>query len=202
MRISGAILAAGMSSRMVRNKLLLPFRGMTVIEHVLHAAIDTSLDGIMVITGHERKRMEEIVGGISNTRVRPIFNPQFAQGRAESIKTAVQRAQNADALLFLVGDKPTIGAALVEKTLNAFKAEKPDICYVKTPSGRGHPIMFSKRVFPELLALRGDIVGDDLIARHGDGILEITDGEIQWDIDTDDDYERLLTSMPEAVSHD
>lgn len=202
MHVVGAILAAGMSTRMGTNKLLLPYRGMTVIENVLKSAVDSSLDEILVITGHERERIENAISRVVTARVRPVFNPYFERGRSESIKTAVRNAQDARALLFLVGDKPALRDELIAATIAAFKRERPEICYVKTPTGRGHPIIFSSNLFPELMALEGDFVGDDLIARHADAILEITDEEIQWDINTSDDYRRLLASIPKVIPDD
>ncbi len=202
MRVTGAILAAGMSTRMGQNKLLMPFQGITVIERVLHSALATSLDEILVITGHERERVEGIIENISDTRLRSVFNANFARGRAESIKAAVREVKEADAILFLVGDKPIISTALIEKTITEFREQKPNVCYVQTPHGRGHPIIFSRGLLPELLALEGDMVGDDLIAGHASNTLEVGDDEIQWDIDTWDDYQQLMVSSAEASHHD
>jgi molybdenum cofactor cytidylyltransferase len=202
MRITGAILAAGMSTRMGQNKLLLPFQGTTVIGRVLHSALATSLDEILVITGHERERVERIIENISDTRLHLVFNANFARGRAESIKTAVREAKESDAILFLVGDKPIISTALIEKTITEFREQKPNVCYVQTPHGRGHPVIFSQELFPELLALEGDIVGDNLIASHANDTLEVGDDEMQWDIDTWDDYQQLIVSRAEASHHD
>lgn len=193
MKIVGAILAAGRSSRMGRNKLLLPYKDHTVIEEVLGQILESDLEEVIVVTGFEREYVEQLIKKIRNDRVRIIFNENFELGRAESIKCAVRNiSDQTDAILFMVGDKPTVRAELINRAISEFKRESPDILFVKIPAGRGHPIIFSRRLFAALLKLEGDTVGDGMIAAYKDGVVELPDGEAQADIDTLDDY-RILT---------
>lgn len=193
MKIVGAILAAGTSSRMGRNKLLLPYKGHTVIEEVLVQISQSALDEIIVVTGFERDRIERLVKAKYKDRIKIISNENFRLGRAESIKCAVRNVSDqTDAILFMVADKPTVRANLINRAIAEFRKKSPEILYVKTPAGRGHPIIFSKELFDELQALEGDEVGEQLIARHKDNVIELTGEESQIDIDTLEDY-RMLT---------
>jgi molybdenum cofactor cytidylyltransferase len=196
MKIAGAILAAGTSSRMGCNKLLLPYGEHTVIGEILCQMQKSDLDDILVITGFEREYVERLIQKDHNDRIRIIFNENFELGRAESIKCAVRSiGDQTDALLFMVGDKPTIRTELINRAISEFKRKLPDILYVKTPAGRGHPIIFSRRLFAALLKLEGDTVGDEIITEYTDGVVELSDTETQADVDTIDDYRMLIDRM-------
>ncbi len=178
---------------MGRNKLLLPYREHTVIEGVLGQILESDLDEVIVVTGFERGHVERLIQKNHDDRVKIIYNESFRRGRAESIKCAVRNiSDRTDALLFMVGDKPTVRAELINRAISEFKKKSPNILYVKTPAGRGHPIIFSKRLLDELLKLNGDMVGDEMIAKYKSGVVELPDGAVQADIDTIEDY-RILT---------
>ncbi len=193
MKIVGAILAAGTSSRMGRNKLLLPYKGHTVIEEALLQILESDLDEIMVVTGFEKDCIEQLIQKEYKDRIKIVYNENFRLGRAESIKCAVRNVgRQAEAILFMVADKPSVRTNLINGAIAEFKKKLPEILYVKTPAGRGHPIIFSKILFDELLKLNGDMVGDEIIAGYKNGVAELADGEVQADIDTIEDY-RILT---------
>jgi molybdenum cofactor cytidylyltransferase len=192
MKIVGAILAAGTSSRMGRNKLLLPYKEHTVFEEVLSLLLKSDLDEVIVVTGFEKERIEELIKNKRKDEIKIVYNEDFKLGRSESIKCAVRNAgDRADALLFMVADKPCVRADLVDRTIAEFKKKSPEILYVKTPEGRGHPIIFSKKLFEELLKLSGDMVGEEIIGRHMDDVLELPDSAVQVDVDTIEDYNIL-----------
>ncbi len=178
---------------MGRNKLLLPYREHTVIEEVMVQLLKSDLDEIIIVTGFQREQLEQLIQLNHKDYIKIVYNENFRLGRAESIKCAVRNVgDRADAILFMVGDKPTVGAELISRAIAEFKRKSPDILYVKTPAGRGHPIIFSKRLFDELLMLDGDMVGDKIITNHMNNVVELEDSEVQADIDTIEDY-RVLT---------
>jgi len=194
MNIMGIILAAGTSSRMgSANKLLLPYKDHTVIEEVLTQMSESAVDGIVVVTGHYRDRIEGLLAGFPADRIQPIYNPDYRLGRAESIKCAIRQvAGKADAALFMVADKPGIASGLIDRAIGLFKKERPALLYIETPSGRGHPVIFSRSAFDDLMSLQGDCVGNELVARYADDTVTLKDENMQIDIDTEDDYKMLL----------
>ncbi len=192
MKITAAVLAAGKSSRMGSNKLLLPYGDHTVIEEDLIRLYDANPDEIILITGFENERLEAVVKKRFGDRIRIVFNDKYELGRAESIKRAVENVSSeADAILFMVGDKPTVSSGLIRRAIEKFGSESNLILYVKTPEGRGHPIIFSRDLFQELLRLSGDKFGDDLIEEFKSDVIELDDSEAQLDINTPNDYRRL-----------
>lgn len=191
MKISGVVLAAGISSRMGHNKLLLPYKGHTIVEEVFAQISNADLDEIIIITGFENDKIEGIIKKCGD-RFRIVYNDRYESGRAESIKRAVENvSEEADALLFMVGDKPTVNTDLFNRAIEEFKKKSPSILYVMTPKGRGHPIIFAEKLFGELLELSGDTVGNGLIEKYNDDVAALENGEMQVDIDMMDDYEGL-----------
>jgi len=63
---------------------------------------------------------------------------------------------------------------------------------VRTPIGRGHPVIFSKKTFGDLLELEGEPAGDTIFEKYRDDAVVIEDDKEQIDIDTPDDYRRVL----------
>jgi molybdenum cofactor cytidylyltransferase len=89
--------------------------------------------------------------------------------------------------MVLLGDMPHITSGLINRILDGFDpAKERSICVAAADGRRGHPVLWSKAYFPEILALQGDVGAKSLMARHGDHILEIEtqDGAVLTDIDT------------------
>ncbi len=196
MMMTGVILAAGTSSRMGQNKLLLKYRHHTVIEETLRQVVNSLVDSVVVITGHEADRIETVVKKFPYDRITTIHNDQYLLGRAASIKCAIRHLdKQAEAVLFMVADKPEVSTGLIDRAIAGFDQSRPAILYVKTPAGRGHPIIFSHRLFPELLLLNGDCIGKALVAKYAAEAIEIPDRKVQRDIDTPEDYKQLRKRM-------
>ncbi len=200
MAITGVILAAGMSSRMGSvNKLLLNYKGHTIIEETLRQMMNSTVDNIVIITGFEHTEVEQALDSHLDDRTRFVYNADYRLGRAESIKCAIAAiADQTDAALFMVADKPGVASHLIDKAIERFRTDRPAILYVETLNGRGHPIIFDKRVFDDLLSLNGDRIGDELVSSYCDDLVRLADETPQIDIDSEDDYRILL----ETESHD
>jgi molybdenum cofactor cytidylyltransferase len=194
MIIPGIVLAAGTSSRMGSvNKLLLKYKDHTVVEEVLEQLSDSKIDDILVVTGFERTRIERLFADRPMGSVSFICNENYRLGRAESIKCAIRQIESrADAALFTLADKPGITSTLINKAIDCYLRDRPAILYVEIPSGRGHPIIFSKDLFGDLLQLKGDCVGDELVAKYKDDLVTVKDDARQIDIDCMADYRILL----------
>lgn len=194
MIITGIILAAGTSSRMgAANKLLLKYKSHTIIEEVLEQLSNSKVDEILVVSGFEGERIERILSDHMTGRVSIVFNRDYRLGRAESVRCAIRQIDGtADAALFMVADKPGVTSDLIDRAIDRFREDRPAILYVETPAGRGHPIIFSKRVFDDLQSLQGDHAGDRLLEKYRDDTVRLEDNSEQIDVDSEADYQRLL----------
>lgn len=201
MKITGVLLAAGLSSRMEDgNKLLLPMDGQTMIEAVLGNMINSSLEEIIVITGHDSKRVEQALSGQARPGIRIVENKSFAEGRASSIACAMAALEpQCDAALFMVADKPTITSSLINEAISLFTSQQPDILAVKTPSGRGHPIVFNRTMFSELTKLKGDRIGLDLTDLNINNVCWLHVKKDQPNINTRQNYDHLMATMSEVT---
>lgn len=197
MNICGVILAAGRSARMKQgNKLMLGFGTVTVVEQTLQNLIGSAVTSIVIVTGFENNCLVSILKPHMKDRVTIVHNADWSTGRASSIGCAVEHApSDADALLFLPGDKPTIGASLVNRSLELFTQHHPAILYVKTETGRGHPIIFDRSLYEALSALTGDLVGNELIEKNRSKTFELEDSSWQSNINTDADYQTALKHL-------
>jgi CTP:molybdopterin cytidylyltransferase MocA len=169
-RVSAILLAAGASTRMGRQKALLPWHGATLLEYQLEQ-LASSVEQIIVVTGCEPERVTTIAAAAGATVV---HNDAWRTGKASSIVTGLRAvAPDADAILLLAVDQPR--AADVHATLLAEHARAHASITVPVSDGhRGHPIIFDRSLLPELLAISEGTQGvREVLRRRADDIVEV-----------------------------
>jgi molybdenum cofactor cytidylyltransferase len=186
--ISAILLAAGESKRMGRMKLTMPLGEDTVIEQVVSHLLSSSVDEIVIVLGHESKQVRQTIG---DKPVKFVLNNDYALGMSTSIIAGLNELDDrAEAVIVVLGDQPFIYSEIIDKLVQAYENNDKGIV-VPTYRGRnGHPVIFDMKYKTELLALKGDEGGRQLIAENGNDVLEVpVDAEgIIKDIDTPDDY--------------
>lgn len=191
-KVAGIVLAAGESSRMGRTKQLLPFRGKTILECVVDSALASSLDRVVVVLGHHA---DEIAPLMKGRDVTVVLNPCYAAGQSSSLRAGL-RALDAevDAVLFLLGDQPLVTPVIIDSILAAYAASPTPIVLPACEGRRGNPALFSRETFPRIEALEEDQGARPLFAEYVGRILTVPlpDPAIHFDVDTEDDYRRLL----------
>lgn len=196
MMISGVLLAAGGSRRMGKNKLLLPYGNHTVIEQSLFQLSVSDVDEVLVISGFQHNKLSDIIKRRFKEKIKIVYNENYRSGRSESIRCAVNSLdEKSDAVLFMVADKPSVKTDLINRAITEYKKYMPLLLYVGTPGGRGHPVIFSRKLFSELLELKGEPTGESIFDKYGDYTLVIDDDNDQIDIDTPEDYRRILETV-------
>lgn len=183
-RIAGVVLAAGMSTRMGRNKLAMPFRGKPLIHHSVEAALRAGLDPVIVVTGHEANAIEHCLADLDVHFVR---NGAFAEGLSTSLRAGIKAVPAAcDGAMVLLGDMPEISASLVSRVAAAFNPDQGRaICAAMFQGERGHPVLWGRRLFAEMEKLAGDAGARALIERHPDLVCDIEAGSDAPLIDID-----------------
>ena len=197
--ISAIILAAGESTRMgAENKLLLPFQGTTLLGATVTAVTHSRVGETIVVVGHEQERVRKALAGLP---VRIVFNPDYREGMSTSIHAGV-RACSPDTrgLMICLSDMPRVGSADLNRLIDRFEGADQDAIVLPTFSGqRGNPVLFSCRFRPEVLAVRGPTGGcKSVVKAHPEAVIEVPlerDNVLQ-DIDTPEDYRRLLGANP------
>jgi molybdenum cofactor cytidylyltransferase len=187
--VTGVILAAGASRRLGQPKQLLPFRGGTLLGATLDVARQCRFDQLLVTLGGASQAVREQVD-LSGAEV--VDNPEFGEGCGGSVATAINRVDpRADGVVLLLGDQP--GVAVASTYGLVAKAQGSPIGVCRYRDGLGHPFWFSRAMFAELGGLHGDKAVWRLLHSGEYDVAELeVDGDVPVDVDTWEDYERLL----------
>jgi len=171
--VAAVILAAGRSTRMGGpNKLLAEIGGRPLARIAAEQALASRAKPVIVVTGHEREKVE---GALKGLPVRLVHNPDFAQGLGGSVRTGIAAVPGeADGAIVCLGDMPQVDAALIDRLIAAFAPEQGALAVVPTIDGqRGNPVLWSRRFFPDLMAIEGDVGARHLIGRYGEAVVEV-----------------------------
>ena len=127
---------------------------------------------VIVVAGHERERVEAALKGLP---VQFVHNPDFAGGLGGSVRTGIAAVPAAaDGAIVCLGDMPQVDAALIDRLIGAFDPDKGALAVVPTIKGhRGNPVLWSRRFFPDLMAVEGDVGARHLIARYAEAVTEV-----------------------------
>ena len=182
------ILAAGQSRRMgSQNKLLLPYMGKSMVEHVVTMALEADVGPVVVVTGHEADQVRD---RLAQYNVVFTHNPRYAEGLSTSIKAGVGEMSNqvVQGTFVCLGDMPHISAALIKQIANAFDPIERPICVPTTRGKMGNPVLWSATLFPQLATIEGDSGAKSLIGQLTDLVHEVAveDDAIFVDHDTPD----------------
>ena len=185
-RIAGLVLAAGRSTRMGGpNKLLEEINGRPLVRIVAEQALASRASPVIVVTGHQRERVERALAGLPVTVV---HNPDFADGLSTSLKAGIKAVPpDADGAIVTLGDMPQVSAKLIDRLIAAFDPERGALVVIPTIDGkRGNPVLWARRFFSDLLAVEGDIGARHLIAGYAEAVAEVAieDAAALTDIDT------------------
>ena len=163
-RIAAVILAAGRSTRMGGpNKLTAEIGGRPLVRIAAQEALASRARPVVVVTGHQRERVEAVLTGLD---VKRVHNPDFAAGLSTSLKVGLTALPpEIDGAIVCLGDMPQVRASLIDQLTAAFDPERGALVVVPSIEGkRGNPVVWSRRFFPELMALEGDVGARHLIA--------------------------------------
>lgn len=187
------LLAAGLSSRMGRFKPLLPLAGKPLLRWVVDAYLRVlAPSNIVVVVGHQQ---ELVCESLASTCVRTIFNPDYPQGMLSSVQTGIRAiAGEASAAFVSLGDQPMIQPATIQRLAETFTKDRPLLAQPCHQSRAGHPILISSEGFDEILSLSaGQTLKTFVSANVARTLLvEVDDPGILLDVDTLEDYQRLV----------
>lgn len=188
MKLAAIVLAAGKSSRMGSNKLLLEVGGKRVLNHIL-----SKLSHIptIVVLGHKPDDLKDLVESHGATTV---HNPNYEKGMTTSFQTGLGVLPNdVDAVFMVLSDTFGFKAELLERMVKKL-TENEDILIVSPvyDSRRGHPVLFRSKILDEFRQLGNDETLRNIVNRHGSKHLYVeSDIWATIDLDTPEDHERV-----------
>jgi len=180
------ILAAGLSTRMGAQKLLLPVGGKPMVQHGLDLVERMGFARCVLVT-------TPLVAERVVTGVRIVINPAPEVGQSGSVRLGVLAAEPGSSLLFLTGDQPFLDTATLDVLLAADDGDS--IVYpVGLDGAPKSPVLFGARFREELLALTGDEGGRQVRREHPEACraVLVVDERVLLDVDTREEYEGIL----------
>jgi len=173
--LAAVILTAGESRRMGSPKALLPYQGRPFLEHLIE------------VTRHEKISVQRVVLGagaeeISRAlRLDPetiVLNPHWEQGQLTSVQAGLRSLpEGTDGMLLALVDHPLISAALIGELIERFYSSEKAIVLPTFKGQRGHPVIFSSKLYAELLDAPVDKGARAVVWAHEHDLVEVSTGE-------------------------
>ena len=170
------VLAAGLSTRMGRNKLLLELGGEPVVARAVRCASDAGLDPVLIVLGHDADRVR---AAIAHLPAATVTNPQPAHGIHSSLRIGFEalagQPHEPGAAVVLLGDMPLVSPAMVRRLVERWRASRVHPPLVISVYGDvvAPPILYGASLFAELCSLGDEGCGKRVVKRHRAAALEV-----------------------------
>lgn len=181
----GIILSGGLSSRAYANKMLFMVDGKPLIIHAIEG-MKPFVNRIIVVTGRYHDEINSLLKNQKNISI--AYNKDYEKGMFSSVLTGVKSLSPDEDFFILPGDCPFVKASTYRSLLKGVKSIRVPVYN----SHHGHPMFVSKTLKAELLKMHID----DNLKKFRNGYdfesIEVDDKDVLVDIDTRDDYEKIL----------
>lgn len=160
----------------------------------MEVACSSIASEVVVVLGANARDIKQVLD--PKRRASIIENESWAEGLGKSLSRGMdyllENQTGIAAVLVMLCDQPLIEAGYLNKMIGSFHEGKGQIIATSYGDHQGVPALFSARYFTELQSLENDFGARDLLKKHEDEIYPLSAGNILPDIDTPQDYERLL----------
>jgi len=194
--ISLVILAAGESTRMKENKLLLKLDGETLIERVVKTVKGSSADEVIVVLGHEAEKVREQLVKLD---CKVVVNENYMRGQSESVKVGLAAvASSAEAVMILPADVALIDAESINSVIDEHRKSKSQIVIASHKHQSGHPILLDRALFQEVSQIDESALGlKAVINRHRSEVkyVEVGTENVLIDIDTREEFDKYFRTL-------
>lgn len=190
------ILAAGNSSRLGEPKQLLQFQGKSLIRHISEAAVEVVDSNVIVVTGFNSSLVER---ELEELPCHFAFNPNWQEGMSASIKTGIRALEshnpNVKGCILAVSDQPFVSSLIFNALIHSFETTGKSIVASEYSGALGTPAFFAASYFPALIQLSGAEGAKKLFNRYTDDVSAAAFPQGSIDIDTREDYNRLISGI-------
>jgi molybdenum cofactor cytidylyltransferase len=189
--ISGLVLGAGASQRFGPPKQLLPYRGTTMLGWVVDQAQQAAaLDEVVVVLG---RAADEIRERVNFGTARLVENPIFGEGCSSSYRAGIGALNpESSAIMIILGDRPQVRPEIINHLADDWREQETAIALCSYRGRKGHPMIFARSMFTELVDLHGDKAAWKLVDANESTVREVRfDLPYPDDINTPEDFARL-----------
>jgi molybdenum cofactor cytidylyltransferase len=192
-RLAAVVLAAGSSTRMGRNKLLLDWGGETLVRRAVRAAAGAGVDEVIVVLGHDASRVHAELEGLPCS---PVLNPDHAEGAGTSVRTGVRHVSaEVDALVVVLADMPFVTAEMIGTLVRRYRETGAPLVVSHYGDVQAPPTLYDRALFAELLAIPGERCAKQVVRRHeGEAVVVDWPDEALRDIDAPADYDDAVAA--------
>lgn len=163
--IVGLLLAAGGARRFGSQKLVAPLAGEPLVRHAARALIACT-DSAIAVVGNGAAIVES---ALNDLKIAVVQNPDWSTGLASSLRCGIAALPaDAEAVVVMLGDQPQIDPAVIRAVIDTWRHSGRAIVAARYDEVQGHPVLFAREVFDELLALEGDRGAKSVIERIAD----------------------------------
>ena len=180
---------------MGRPKQLLDWHGRPLVRAAAETALAAGLDPLVAVVGAARA---EVIAALAGLPLRIVANPSYLAGQSTSLRAGVAAlGPDVDAAVVLLGDQPFVTVEIVGRIVAEWRASGAVIVAPVYAGQRGNPVLFDRAVFADLLAIQGDQGARAVLAADPSRVrlVHFDDARPLADVDTPEDYERLLSSQ-------
>lgn len=193
-KVPGLVLAAGRGRRFTGgNKLAAALDGRPVLRHVVENALASRLDPVIVVLGCQAEDGLRALAGLTDPRLRVVFNPLWEGGKASSIEVGLREVPFlAPGVVSLLGDMPRVKPWLIDRVIEEFELSGR-LTFPVFEGRKGYPTAFPRALFEEIRHLTGDDTAMAAVREHWNEAVKIQlqDGSTQADVDTPADLDLL-----------
>jgi molybdenum cofactor cytidylyltransferase len=214
--IAGIILAGGKSSRFGKAKQLLDYHGQPFVRVVAETALKAGLSPVILVSGANSEKVEAAVKGLP---IKVVHNPDWENGQSTSIRAGLlecgsslawtpgratssfaeaelRHSKQVGGAIFLLADQPQVSVEVLRALVERHSQDLPAALAPYVFDQRANPVLFDQITFSDLLALQGDTGGRAIFSKFSPRYLNWYDKRLLLDVDTPEDYQKLLDEEP------
>jgi molybdenum cofactor cytidylyltransferase len=188
------ILAAGSSSRLGHPKQLLAYKKTTLLKNAVNEIAAIANTVIILVTGSNRELIEN---ELDSSQIKISHNPNWESGMSSSISIGLTDLlaiyPDCESCIFTVCDQPYITQSIFENLIAEYQKTGKGIIAAAYSETLGTPVLFDKKYFNELKALKGQEGAKKIINKFLDDTVSIPFEKGNIDIDTQEDYDKLIS---------
>ena len=192
--VAGILLAAGPSTRMGQNKLLLRLDGESVLRRSAGRALAAGLDPVIVVLGHDAEATASELRGLP---CQTVVNPDYARGMNSSARAGIAAVPTeTEAAIVLLGDMPFVTAGMIAALVERYRASEAPLVISLYAGVQAPPTLYARSLFSELGSPEGEGCGKRVIRQH-----RAEAQVLEWpaaalaDLDRPEDYERIKAEI-------